>query len=192
MIVPNTTPIEIPDSDDLNDLRTYTYNGQQYSATELSPGTYLLANYGPTPTNPAGVYFVNGDMSLLGSNTINGTLLVRGGSLTVSTLYNKITAQPGFPALVVDQDIVVSGLAAGLEVNGLTWVGRNITSVLINTGSVVNINGALVMGGNGNFSSSYTTGALNITYDSTKAYAPTLSSTVSQVPVSVEVVEWNP
>src|SRR5690606_12378445 len=104
-------------------------DGQLYWADPLPVSFGRIGNrqLGPTPTNPAGVYYHTGNLTLNGNVRIHGTLVVRNGSLTLAGLNNHIDAtlshSLGFPALVVDGSILPALLVLGqvLEVDGVTW-----------------------------------------------------------------------
>jgi Tfp pilus assembly protein PilX len=174
---------------------TYTLNGVSYSAKQLTTDPVAGTVLGPTATNPAGIYYTQKTTTTnLNGVTINGTLIVKksgasGGSVTVTgTAANTITPMSGFPGLVVDSNIIVSGTNKQLTVNGLAWAGTGMTGSGSNAGSTVTINGSLLIPstvGIGAYS-----GALNLNYNQANV-AVSNFSTQMQVPMNITMVNWS-
>ena len=72
-----------------------------------------------------GVGYSSGDANIPGGVNISGTLVVD-GNLTVSGVNNIITAEPNFPALVVNGQVVVKDNSS-LVINGLAQIQGPIT-----------------------------------------------------------------
>lgn len=112
----------------------YLYtDGNLYWAERLPSSALSNVTLGPTPNNPAGVYYHDGNVILNGNVKIKGTLVVLNGSLRLNFANNEIDGSGvnsrKFPALVVrDGSILSTGIAMGrlLEVKGATWIGKNI------------------------------------------------------------------
>lgn len=85
-----------------------------------------LTTFVPTPTNPAGVYYADGDVTLNQEVGLSGTLVVR-GTFNLRGDKNVLTAQAGFPALLVMQDLNIERKGWSLTVNGLVYLGLGIT-----------------------------------------------------------------
>jgi Tfp pilus assembly protein PilX len=171
----------------VNGSNQYVIDGVTYTAVVLS-NTQGSVTRGPTTSNPAGVYIINGDATFNSNVTINGTLIVKNGRLTLQGSGNTITrAMAGYPALLVDQDIDVNGTNRSLTVNGVVYTGTGIDRPTANTGSQITINGALLMYSVG-FDSSFE-GQIDVTYDSSLTDVPTLSS-INGVFDTARVLEW--
>lgn len=99
----------------------YYIDSTAYSVQTVASGNYSDVNWGSSGSNPAGVYYCNGDLELEDEVQINGMLVVN-GNLTVSDMNNVITAVKSFPALLVDGKVVIEGDNGELEVNGLAVV----------------------------------------------------------------------
>ena len=178
----------------VKDYRTYAYQGQTYTATTLGSGT-IAANttLGTSATNPAGIYYYSGNLTMAGSVAINGTLIVDNGSFTVNGTGSTITAVSGYPALVVkSSDLIFKGLITAnrtFNVNGVTWVGGSIKSSGVFLSGAMNLNGAVVFGNGGSVDSGFTPLAtVKITYDSTKTYAPDMDTSVASP--GVKFTSW--
>ncbi len=178
----------------VTDYRTYTYNGTTYSATLLTTDPAAGTTLGPTATNPAGIYYAQGRNMNLNGVTINGTLLVdktgaTGGGVTVTgSAANTITPMSGFPGLVVQAGITVSGSNRSLTVNGLTWANTGITGSGTQTGSSITVNGSLLIPGTAGIGAY--NGALNLNYNAQNVSVSNFSSQM-QVPKSLQVVSWS-
>jgi hypothetical protein len=173
----------------VTDYRTYTYNGVTYSAKLLTTDPAAGTTLGPTLTNPAGIYYTQNRTANLSGVTINGTLIVKSGNLSVTSGNNNvITPMSGFPGLVVDKQITVPGSNKSLTVNGLTWAGTGITGTGSNSGSAISINGSLLIPGT-NALNSYT-GTVNLNYTAANVNVPNFSSQVTQ-PTAIKVLSWS-
>lgn len=176
---------------------TYTYQGHTYAAQKLTDTTLSNVTL-PTPsdaiTNPAGIYWTDQNVTLNGGFKLNGTLIITNGYLRIGSLLlaqNTITPKDGFPALVVQSDIDVSGVAllgigVTLTANGLVWTGGGLkTGALL---SSTTINGAFLSAGNAPIDTGYK-GSININYDASKCNIPDFS-TVNTVNVGLRIVSW--
>ena len=100
--------------------------------------------------NPGHVFFYSNamtpDLAQTAGVTINGTLVVKGGSLSVRAPGVVINPAPGMPGLVVERrDVNMYRTNNTLEVNGVAWIGRNITWTPVlgtSTGTSLRVNGA--------------------------------------------------
>jgi hypothetical protein len=102
-------------------------------------------------SNPDAVYYSNGSLTL-SNGTFTGTLVVKSGSnLNINGNAVTITTKKtGQPALVVGKDLVFQGMllnTRSLTVNGLCWLGGNLTSSGVATADQFTVNGALMWGG---------------------------------------------
>jgi hypothetical protein len=191
---PAPTSSIVPTLQQVNHYATYTYNGTSYNATAITASSLSGTTLGPTASNPMGVYLATGNLTLGGGVTVNGTLVVQNGTLKVTGLLNKVTAQSGYPALVVDQTLMMSGIGTTMTANGVVWLGQGMAPDTHNTtlSAVFTVNGALLTDSGGFTESSglvpYT--AL-VTYSATAASAAGLTSQVG-TPQQVSVVSWTP
>jgi hypothetical protein len=174
---------------------SYYLDGTQYYATNLTtdpaPGTTL----GPTPTNPAGVYYSTNQNRTLSGVTINGTLIVKGnGSTTGGVIIgasstNTITPMPGFPALMVDNTIKTNGNNSAITINGVAWAAKGITQASAsNTGSSITVNGSLLIPSTSSSAISAYKQALSLTYNANTVNVPNFSSQ-SPTP-TMQIVSW--
>jgi hypothetical protein len=182
---------QIPRAEDLHDYRTYTFNGATGHAEQV-PQVLADCTLGPTATNPAGVYWAQGDLELNGQVRINGTLLVRGGRLTVRAGEAVINPLASMPGLIVDQDVRLQLAAGGetLVVNGLAWIGGGIGRSGTAGNGRIEISGALIMSGGGTIEPGSQM-TVRLEHVSDKAMVPELTKNVGQVPLSVTIRSWN-
>ena len=116
-------------------------DGSTYSVTAKASGTYNNQTWAYSSSNPAGVFYCNGNLTLNGNMTINGMLVVN-GILTISGTGNTIDAVRNYPAIVVNGGLLIKSGAA-LTVNGLVQVRDDVSVAGGATTVNVKINGAL-------------------------------------------------
>ena len=195
VIQPPDQPFFVPDATTVTDYRTYVYKGVTYTAGVLpNPKGTDLTNItlNPSPDNPAGIWWTDKTFTMGSNVTINGTLLVLGGDLTVMGTNNFINAQPGFPALWADQHIKMDDKGRQLTVNGLVWVGDGFRKGV--KGSQVTINGGLIIANKINLDADTNKhyGGITITYDASKVYVPDFVKSSTPAVRSVKIVTWTP
>jgi len=129
----------------------YYYNGGgPYSVDSIADMSQAEVTLGPTVSNPAGVYYCSSNLNLEGTIKINGTLVVkncfriRGEATTITIIPVK-----SMPALIVGNAITTENNNTTLNVEGLVQIKQ--VDMKNMTGSVININGALYMLGEGLF-----------------------------------------
>ena len=158
----------------------YLYSdGNLYWAQPLPTGNLTRTTLGPTDSNPAGVYYRHGTVTLGHKAKINGSLIILNGDLRVEGANTEIDGSQshsqGFPALVVrDGDILQSAPLSSLEVQGVTWVGGIINNAALFTqmtfrGVVILPTGNFVAHGNTLFNST-----IRILHDPSTSNAPRL------------------
>lgn len=147
--------------------------------------------------NPGRVFIwdntLSPDLVVTSPIAINGTLVVKGGSLSIRTSGVSITPVHGYPALIVEQDLNMYRTNAALTVNGVTYVGRNLTWTQLfgaNTGSSLTIKGALIMPSSSTIGTPGSGGATTIEFVEENVPVPDVSSTL-QPATSVTVLSWN-
>jgi len=187
--------LEVPSSTNISFSAytpTYRYNGTTYNAALLSGGTWSARTLSADPvTNPGGIFYTTSDVVLSGNCTINGTLIVRGGRLRYANGNSSITPVSGFPALMVDKDIQVIGASAVLTVNGLVWTKQGISQMSSpNTGSMLTINGALILDAAATWYTSYTGIQVVVNYTPANLNVPDFSS-VCLVPKTAHALSWS-
>lgn len=145
-----TDTVAVPLLASIQTYSTYPYtDGRVYSRQTLLTagiGSGVSSKLGPTESNPAGIYYHNGIFTLSNDVEINGTLVVN-GNLIINGSNIKITAQPGYPALIVTGEIRTKGMMRSMTVNGATWVRTSIKADSISSlSTVLTFNGALLFG----------------------------------------------
>ena len=145
--------------------------------------------------NPGKVFYYKNtmtpDLLLSAPITIDGTLVVKDGGVSVRAANVMIRPVDGFPALLCDRDLNMYRTAVGLKADGVVWVGRHITwTGPVNTGSTMEINGALLMPAGSVIGTPLIGGAIVIVYASANVNVPDLKRT-PQPGNSVKVLTWN-
>ena len=181
-----------PQTTTVNHYTTYTWQGRTYFSKNIFTSSLSNTTLGPTSDNPAGVFVKIGTLDLNGKVTINGTLVVIGGSLRVQGQNNLITPAETFPALLVDQDLMFKQPGSALDVRGLTWFAGRITKA---SGSVVNsslrVTGAVFNPGHGNTTIDPVFGTVRVDYDRVRSSVKGWNSAnANPPPLSVTVVGW--
>jgi hypothetical protein len=162
----------------------HTYQAQLISATSLTGA--ILPTATDLLTNPAGVYYTNGDLDLNAGNVIAGTLIVK-GKLNVKGVGNIITPLSGFPAVVAKNDIQFSGLLPSLTANGLVYTGSQLKGGP--AGSAFTVLGMFIATGSTPIDTAFA-GQVLITYDVTKLLVTDFTPAGAQV-LGVRVVSWS-
>jgi hypothetical protein len=97
------------------------------------------------------------------------------------------------PGLVVERDVNMYRTNNTLDVNGVAWIGRNITWTPVlgtSTGTSLRVNGALLMPAGSAVNAPGLLGGVALRYDATKVDVPLLSRAL-QPGRSVTVLAWN-
>jgi len=177
-----------PSTSAVNHYATYLYQGNTYSAAALSSGTLTsgtLPAYNAA-SNPLNVFYYNGNITVTGAINFSGTLVAVNGNFIVQSAGSTITAYPTMPALVIDKSLEVKNADESLTVNGAVYAATGLAGVgASNAGCNLTINGGLMVNSNNVTPPSGTT--LNVTYSSTYASSPALSSS----PNAVQLVAWS-
>ena len=155
--------------------QAYVYQGSLFSPALIGSSVTTPTSLGPTPSNPLGIYYTTGSLTVNKPLTVNGTLVVGGtGSLTnySSITITPLASQPNtyLPAMVVNSKLTMSGSSASLNVTGVTYVAKGIYGVSTSTATNVTINGALLVTAN-SVDHTYM-GTLSVTYNPTYTNIP--------------------
>lgn len=167
---------------------TYYKDGKNYSPSIILLGSLLgTALSVNLISNPAGIYYHSGDLTLSGNTKITGTLVVT-GKLYVSGTGNSITSTSNYPALIVDSDINFMSSGAQLDVTGLVYTGAKVGKASNVSSGRLNITGALLAaGGSSAFDPQV---QVNIKYDRARASVPSLTNLSRPAPTSVSIINW--
>jgi hypothetical protein len=177
-----------PATSAVNHYSTYLYQGNTYSAAAL-PGPTLTSGNLPAynaADNPLNVFYYNGNITVSGPVTFNGTLVAINGNLIIQGSGSTITAQASMPAMVIDKSLEVKNASATATINGAVYASTGVAAGgVINTGSQITINGGLME--NSGAITPPVGATITINYSPTYAAAPALSST----PNAVQLVSWS-
>lgn len=169
-------------------LYAHYKDGKSYSPTSILTtslsSTTLTTN---AISNPAGIHYRSGDLTLAGNVKITGTLVVT-GKLYVSGTGNSITSTSHYPALIVDSDINFMASGAQLDVTGLVYTGAKVGKSSSVTSGKLNITGALLAAGGSSAFDPLV--QVNIKYDRARASVPSLTNLARPAPTSVSIINW--
>ncbi len=126
----------------------YYIDSTLYSVGQISSGLHEDLQRSPSASNPAGIFYCNGDLSLRGDCSINGMLVVYGDLRLYNGCNLTITAVKNFPALLVVDDLTFESAYCHLEITGLAKVVDQIDLKNMYNG-VLNVTGALYVFGAG-------------------------------------------
>jgi len=161
-----------------------TGQAQQLLAAPSTPPT-------PAGNNPGKIFYYSGDLTLTSPVTIDGTLIVKNGTLTIRASGVNIRPAAGYPALVVEKDLTMYRTAVSLQTDGSVFVGRNIVwTGPLNTGSTLRINGALLMPAGSLVNAPFTGGLQTIAYTAGQSDVPDFSKAL-QPGKNVKILSWN-
>jgi Tfp pilus assembly protein PilX/cytoskeletal protein CcmA (bactofilin family) len=169
----------------------YIYQGITCYPTQISGSTLSASPSSSPTTNPLGIYYCTGSLTVSGQVNIAGTLVVEGSLTNTGKIYitpATSTLSTNMPALVVDQKLITSGGARVLNATGVVYVGTAISAIGSTTTSNITINGALLDSGG---ITSYS-GALSVTYNSAYTDIPSFVSIGSgQTTPWVKIISWS-
>ncbi len=137
-----TPPVSLPGII-TTDFSSSYYIGTSNYSVQVIPGADLAGNYGPSISNPAGVYYCNGDANMPSNVNINGMLVVR-GNLRVRGANNIISSVKNFPALLIGGELIMED-GGTIEVNGLARVKQKINVKSGAKNVHITVNGALLI-----------------------------------------------
>jgi hypothetical protein len=130
---------------------TYYYDGSGPYTVVALDASYDSNFPGPGASNPACVYYRNGNLELSGTINIPGTLVISGNlTLKLNADCNvTITALKNFPALLVGGNIIINKQGQSITIYGLAQIGNTINmgnnagSSFIVMGALYSLNGFL-------------------------------------------------
>jgi hypothetical protein len=153
---------------------------------QITGSTLTTAPSWNSHTNPGAVFYSLGTLSVSGSLSLNGTLVVRGGQLDVNGTLT-VTPQSGMPAVITDSPIFMANQNVELDANGAVYAGAGVNWAANSSGTELNIKGSLLLPIGQNLSST-NSGQANISYF-TSGNANT--GLVPAYATSVSVLIWN-
>jgi Tfp pilus assembly protein PilX len=191
------TAVASPTNADLNLYHTYTSGGVTCNADVQSASTLTgsagVTTLGSSVSNPAGVWYTTGNLTLGDNVKIDGTLIC-GGNLIVNGANIVVTPKSGYPGVVVTGNFQVNQTLKSMTVNGICYVGGQLKSsgvwVTLAQASTLTVKGGLLIGNASPISSSYNA-VTNVTLNTTMNLAPELS-TAGRTPIGIQVLRWGP
>lgn len=127
----------------------YYYIGStMYSVEQIAAGTYADLQCSASASNPAGVFYCDGNLELTGNCSVNGMLSVKDDLRLREGCNLTITAVKNFPALLVGHDLSFEEDNCQLEITGLTQIDHHI-DLKSKIGGVFNLIGTLYIFGDG-------------------------------------------
>jgi hypothetical protein len=180
-----------PNSGTVTDYsQPYVYQGVEYYPTSISAP--LSSSYGPTPSNPLGIYCYGSGTQTLNVTkalAINGTLMIKGSlnttyPITITPVATTLTTN--YPALVVTSKLTLTGHTAALNATGLVYLGLGMVGSGTNSSTNVTVNGALLV-----TSGAITgySGTMSVTYNPSYTNIPNFAS--SNTTPCVKIISWS-
>jgi Tfp pilus assembly protein PilX len=143
-------------------------------------------------TNPLGVFYSSGNLTVSSATTITGTLIVE-GNLTLS---NNLTITPiastlstNMPALVISGKITLDGANSNLNATGVVYLGGQITGLGSTSTSNITVNGALMVTP-ATPVQGYS-GSINVTYNPAYTNIPSFDVTDWDSSAGVKIISWS-
>jgi hypothetical protein len=183
-----------------------------YFGAGATPTTYTMPDLITTPTlsaqpiakatNPGKVFYINSPLKINNTSSstplqLTGTFIVASGSLTmqnsnaigITPASVVITPQTGFPALIVNQNIIMSTKNIGLTANGVVWTGTGITwnAGVLNSSLV--INGSLLLPATGSLGN-ITLGSATINYTAANSAVKNMTTSVQPI-IGTKYLSWS-
>jgi len=159
----------------------YYIGSTSYSPYFIDANVHSEGTFVPSPGNPAGIRYYDGDLVLPGNVDITGTLVVD-GDLTIRGADNSIAAVKNLPALLVAGELIMQA-GATLSVTGLVQITRRVN--VTGPGASLNVTGCLVLV-NGSIDGAYENSAtINVTASADDA-------AIEVWPSAGNSVRWSP
>ena len=141
-------PVPLPGLEYADFISSYYIGSDQYSVQQIPSGIYMDLILTPSASNPAGIYYVDGNLELDGAANISGTLVIRDNLLIDENAVVTITAVKNFPALIMGGDLTMEGAFSSLSISGLAQIDGCV-DMKNQGGSSLNVTGALCIFGDG-------------------------------------------
>ena len=120
-----TIPFPNLNSEDFKN--SYYIGSDSYSPYTINSFMPFAGNTWPTPSNPAGICYCNGDLRINSNTNIQGTLVVN-GDLTIYGANINISAIKNFPALIVTGKLKLVSYSQS-QINGLVQIKDRIQGI---------------------------------------------------------------
>lgn len=120
-----SAPILPMDIDVTDFSSSYYYGGNTYNVEQISTLKQDGLNLSASPSNPAGIFYCDGNLNLGSGNTINGTIFVR-GYCEINGSGNMINSLRNFPAIVVGDNLQFKTEGSSLTASGLVQIANGI------------------------------------------------------------------
>lgn len=133
-------PVSFPGLQTADFSAGYYIGDTQYLVDTIDVNGLNDVTLAPSASNPAGIYYRNGDLTLMGNNNITGTLVVK-DHLQVDDGTTVVIAEKNFPALIVGDKLKL-GNSGRLAVEGLVQIGNEVEG-LSASGAELSVTGAL-------------------------------------------------
>ena len=176
--------------------RAYEYDGRLCYADPIIPIPLIPVSgtlQTPDPErNPANVWYATQTITI-NNLTLDGTLVLLGSTSTLRYQGSStITAKEGMPAVVVGGNLtVVAAANTHLTVNGLLWIGGDLTATsTASTTCSLTVNGAMLMSRIGNSTDTTFRGPITINYDESKVRLPELTKKNRTI-TGMSLVQWS-
>lgn len=172
----------------------YTHSGIPYSAEMILTDVVTDPAWQAGLANPMGVQLRSGDLSLAGTGTLDGTLMVTGNLTFTAGSALRATARPGFPALVVKGNLILSGDAVSATINGAVIIEGLAQATGTMPTTRVTINGPLVFPNTGGgFDAAFSSDPrITINYDPARADVSKLYPSQPQPLAGARMVRYRP
>lgn len=128
----------------VNDPVFYWLQSNFYWAQSILLDSIANQTLSTSQTNPMGVHWRNGSLNVYGTNKIQGTLVVSGSLYLRANSSLTITPKPGYPALVLRDDLILAGDRFKAVFNGTVIINDHVHSFGSMPNSSLKIHGALV------------------------------------------------
>jgi len=145
----SSPPVSLPGISEADYAPYYYIDSSCYTAAVINTDTLQDITLGPSSSNPAGLYYRDGNLSIDGNVVVHGTLVVKGNlQISGAGKLNEIVACKNFPALWVAGDLKIEEDDSKLDITGYAQIGHHIDMKHFNNAKI-DVLGALYVLGNG-------------------------------------------
>jgi hypothetical protein len=206
-LTPQSTDFIVPTTATINYFgggatpSTYTMPDGTTGTPDLLTSSTLTSAPVAKTSNPGKVFYINGPLKITNTSSttplqLTGTFVVTSGTLTMqntnalalSAANVVITPQSGFPALIVNQGIIINTKDIGLTANGVVWSGTGITWNAAALNSSLVINGSLLLPSTASLGN-IVLGTATINYTATNAAVNHLSTSAQPI-TGTKYLSW--